>query len=206
MALAGSAPRGTTAREDAALGDALMASPKQRAEHRWVVEAVREALAPLVASLEVPDAPGLMKLPYVQHLCTPITARLSPGRSLIDVVAALHPTPAVGGHPREAALEWLRFHEELDRGWYAAPVGWWDAAGNGEFWVAIRSARLWVGDGGGPVRATLYAGCGIVADSDPHDEWVESALKLRAMRRLLAQAGLLGKVEAEEVASRRAAV
>ncbi len=206
VALAGSAPRGATPQEDAALGESLLANPKQQAEHRWVVEAVREALAPLAASLEVPESPRLLKLPYVQHLCTPITSRLRPGRSLLDVVAALHPTPAVGGHPREAALRWLREHEDLDRGWYAAPVGWWDAAGNGEFWVAIRSARLWVDDGGGPIRATLFAGCGIVADSDPHDEWVESALKLRAMRQLLAQAGLLGKAEKEEVGARRAAI
>ncbi|HEY8498839.1 MAG TPA: isochorismate synthase, partial [Limnochordales bacterium] len=202
LALAGSAPRAPSADADAALARSLMASPKQQAEHRWVVDAVRRALEPLVTALEVPERPGVLRLPDVQHLCTPITGRLRPGRSVTDVVKALHPTPAVGGFPREAALRWLRAHEGFDRGWYAAPVGWWDAYGNGDFWVGIRSARLLADPGpGAPVRATLYAGCGIVADSRPEDEWAESTLKLRPMRRLLAQVGLL-----QEAGARRAAV
>jgi isochorismate synthase EntC len=103
------------------------------------------------------------------------------GHSLIDLVERLHPTPAVGGRPREAALQWIRQNEQLDRGWYAGPVGWVDARGEGEFAVALRSALLH-GD-----RATLFAGCGIMANSDPEREYVESNLKLKPMLAALTQ-------------------
>ena len=115
----------------------------------------------------------------VHHLYTPVTARLRAGHDLLDLVARLHPTPAVGGLPRDTALAWLREHEGLDRGWYAAPVGWMGADGDGEFAVALRSALL---DG---ESATLFAGCGVVGDSDPDDELAESELKLRPMLQAL---------------------
>jgi len=115
----------------------------------------------------------------VQHLFTPLAGRAGAGCTVLDLVERLHPTPAVGGYPRDAALQAIREYETLDRGWYAGPVGWIDARGDGEFAVAIRSALL---DGN---TATLFAGCGIVAGSDPDREYEESCLKLRAMRSAL---------------------
>jgi len=180
MALAGSAPRGASPEEDEALGDALLHSAKNGGEHAIVVAQVRDALRPHAARVHVAPAPRLLKLRNVQHLRTPIDATLAPGRCILDVIAALHPTPAVGGHPRADAIATIRASEELDRGWYAGPVGWVGADGDGEFAVALRSALV---DGD---RATLFAGCGIVADSDPQAEYDESCLKLQPMLRALA--------------------
>jgi isochorismate synthase EntC len=105
------------------------------------------------------------------------------GQTVLDLVARLHPTPAVGGSPRAEALRLIQKHERLDRGWYAGPVGWMDARGEGEFVVAIRSALLHDGE------ATLYAGCGIVGDSDPEGEYRESSLKLQPVLAALGGAG-----------------
>jgi salicylate biosynthesis isochorismate synthase/menaquinone-specific isochorismate synthase len=173
--LAGSAPRGETAEEDAYLGGALLASAKDRAEHAFVVQGVREALADLCDEIAIPPAPRLMRLPTIQHLYTPVTARAAPDTAVLDVVRRLHPTPAVGGLPRAAALSYIREHEGLDRGWYAGPVGWLDARGDGEFAVALRCALI------NGAEATLFAGCGIVGDSQPVDEFAETNLKLRVM-------------------------
>jgi isochorismate synthase len=175
MALAGSAPRGRTDDEDRRFGEALLASPKERVEHAVVVETLREALDGACSSVTVAGESSLLKVPNVQHLYTPIAARLREGITILDLVGRLHPTPAVGGVPRQAALEWIHRHEGLDRGWYAGPIGWLDHRGDGEFAVAIRSALLAGGE------ALLYAGCGIVADSDPDAEYEESRLKLRPL-------------------------
>jgi len=179
-ALAGSAPRGSSPEEDEALGKALLHSAKNGGEHAIVVAQVRDALRPHISHIHVAPAPRLLKLRNVQHLRTPIDAALAPGRCILDVIAALHPTPAVGGHPRAAALAAIRATEELDRGWYAGPIGWVGPDGGGEFAVALRSALV---EGS---RATLFAGCGIVADSDPQAEYDESCLKLQPMLRTLA--------------------
>ena len=175
MALAGTAPRGRDEQEDRRLGELLLASSKDRIEHAAVVDLMREDLAGACTEVSADDGPGLLKVANVQHLCTPLTARIRPPVTLLDLIARLHPTPAVGGVPRDKALEWIRRHEGLDRGWYAGPVGWVDRRGEGEFAVAIRSALLH-GD-----EAVLFAGCGIVADSDPDQEYEESRLKLRPM-------------------------
>lgn len=175
MALAGTAPRGRDDEEDRRLGELLLASSKDRIEHAAVVDLLREDLAGACTEVSADYGPDLMKVANVQHLCTPLTAKIRPPLTLLDLVARLHPTPAVGGVPRETALEWIRRHEGLDRGWYAGPVGWVDQRGEGEFAVAIRSALLH-GD-----EAVLFAGCGIVADSDPDQEYAESRLKLRPM-------------------------
>ncbi|MDQ7841496.1 MAG: isochorismate synthase [bacterium] len=175
MALAGTAPRGRDDGEDRRLGELLLASSKDRIEHAAVVDLLREDLAGACTEVSADDGPDLLKVANVQHLCTPLTAKIRPPLTLLDLVARLHPTPAVGGVPRETALEWIRRHEGLDRGWYAGPVGWVDQRGEGEFAVAIRSALLH-GD-----EAVLFAGCGIVADSDPDQEYAESRLKLRPM-------------------------
>ena len=180
MSLAGSIRRGRTPEEDQQLGQALQDSVKDRNEHTVVVQAMVEALYATCASLTVGPT-GLLKLGNIQHLCTPIIGPVADGQTLLDLVERLHPTPAVGGRPRVVALHWIRQHEQLDRGWYAGPVGWVDERGEGEFAVALRSALLH-GD-----RATLFAGCGIMADSDPEREYVESSLKLKPMLTALTQ-------------------
>lgn len=177
MALAGSAPRGPNDEQDRQLGDELLRSAKNKQEHALVVERMRESLAPLCETIVVAEKPRLLRLRNIQHLETPITARLLPGKSILETLEALHPTPAVGGLPGLAALERIRDCEQLDRGWYAGPVGWVDAGGNGDFAVALRSALL------NGRQATLFAGCGIVADSDPQNEYAESCLKFKAMLR-----------------------
>jgi len=175
MALAGSAPRGKTPAEDDCLGERLLASPKERAEHAVVVAALREGLGRACTGIVAEAEPTLHKLANVQHLLTPIRGHVPSGRSVLDLLDHLHPTPAVGGYPRAAALELIRTHEALERGWYAGPIGWMDANGEGEFVVALRSGLV-RGD-----TATLFAGCGIVADSDPVAEAAEWGWKLRPM-------------------------
>ncbi len=182
VALAGTAPRGATPQEDEALGAGLLRSAKDRHEHRLVVEAIRMALRPLTLDLEVPSEPALRRLPQVYHLETPIRGTLRPGVGLLEVARALHPTPALGGAPREAAMRFIAAHEPQPRGWYAGPVGVLFPDGTGELAVGIRSALL-LGR-----QAVLYAGAGIVAGSDPDREWAETDLKFEAMRRALASA------------------
>ncbi len=173
--LAGSSRRGGDAADDAAAGAALLADPKERSEHALVLGMILRALAPLCDGVRAPSEPSLMRMPNVQHLHTPVEAMLRGDAGVLDLVARLHPTPAVGGVPRAAALEAIREHEPFDRGWYAGPIGWLDARGNGEFAVAIRSGLL------RGAEARLYAGCGIVRDSVPEREYEESLMKLRPM-------------------------
>lgn len=175
-ALAGTIARGNDPAHDRALGAQLMASAKERLEHALVVDAIRDALAPLSRAIDVPAQPSLLRLPRLQHLSTPIAAALNERATLLQVVAALHPTPAVAGHPRAAALEHIRAHEGFDRGWYAGPIGWIDAHGNGDFVVALRSALISAG------ACRLFAGCGIVAASEPAREYRETSLKLSGMQ------------------------
>ena len=181
MALAGSTPRGTTLEEDERLGSALLQSEKNSVEHAIVVARVREALLAHCSAVHVSDTPRLLKLKNVQHLETPIVGTLLAGRCILDVLTDLHPTPAVGGFPREAALATIRRIEELDRGWYAGPLGWIGAGGHGEFAVALRSGLV------AAQEATLFAGCGIVGDSNPQSEYAESCLKLQGMLRGLGE-------------------
>ncbi len=181
VALAGTTGRGADAASDAELGAALLASEKDREEHAVVVDMLRATLAGAVGDLEVEDMPHLLRLPSLQHLATDMRATLPAHTGVLDMVQLLHPTPAVGGWPREAALELIAEQEGIDRGWYAGPVGWLDAAGRGCFMVAIRSCVV-----EGP-HATLFAGCGIVGDSDPAEEWQESGLKIGATLRALGE-------------------
>jgi isochorismate synthase len=173
VAIAGSAARGSTAAEDAALAAALLVSEKEREEHAVVVEMLRTSLAPLAETLEVGATPGILPLRDVQHLVTPVRGRLRDQAGLLGLAARLHPTPAVGGEPRDLALEMIAEHEGIERGWYAGPIGWLGADGDGELMVALRCGLVAGRD------ATLFAGCGIVADSDPAREWEESRMKLR---------------------------
>ena len=175
VALAGSVGRGKTPAEAEALAAELLSSTKDRHEHALVVGAIRHGLEPLTAQLDIPNVPGIRRLANIQHLETPIRGRLAAGYGALDVVAALHPTPALGGVPRQPALEFIAANEPTARGWYAAPIGWLDANGDGTFAVAIRSALL-EGD-----RALLYAGAGIVDGSDPAKEWQETELKFKPL-------------------------
>ncbi len=177
--LAGSIARGATPEQDRQLGEELLASAKDRAEHEFVVRAICDELVGVCGGRLTTGPLSLMKLRNIQHLFTPIVGRVASGRSILDLVERLHPTPAMGGTPREPAMAMIRRFEGMDRGWYAAPVGWIDARGEGEFAVAIRSALLHGRE------AALFAGCGIVAGSDPEREYAESCLKLRPMLSVL---------------------
>ena len=174
-ALAGSAPRDSDPAIDAALGQGLLTSPKERYEHTVVVDAVNRALAGLGVTDRHPREPSLLKLHGIQHLHTPIDADLPTAVGLLDLVGALHPTPAVAGYPSGRSTELRSVHEGMDRGWFASPVGWLDGSGDGEFRVALRSALLTA------TNTTLYAGAGVVAGSDPARELLETDVKLRAL-------------------------
>lgn len=171
-ALAGSVARGSTPQADEELSTHLQDSEKIQREHRVVVDTICDQLAPLATAVTVAEQ-TVRTLANIQHLQTPIRARMADGVHVLDVVEALHPTPAVGGLPPDAAFETIREAETFDRGWYAAPVGWFDAAGDGEFAVGIRSGLA------ADETVTLFAGNGIVADSDPDEELEEVQLKFR---------------------------
>ena len=175
VAIAGSAARGRDAVEDARFASALLASEKDHEEHAVVVDMLRASLAPIVETLVVAGSPAILPLRHVQHLVTPVTGTTRDEGGLLVLAQRLHPTPAVGGAPRDVALALIDEHEGFDRGWYAGPVGWLGADGDGEMMVALRSGLV------AGSEATLFAGCGIVADSDPTREWEESRLKLRTM-------------------------
>jgi menaquinone-specific isochorismate synthase len=166
-ALAGTAPRGAAA--------ALLASGKDRNEHDLVVRAIAEALREVARELAVPAEPAVRALRHLLHLHTPIRAVLARPCHVLELAARLHPTPAVGGTPTAVACEWIAAREPAPRGWYASPVGWFDATGDGELAVALRGGVL------ARDRVHLWAGAGIVAGSDPDRELAETDAKLRAM-------------------------
>jgi menaquinone-specific isochorismate synthase len=174
-ALAGSTRRGATASEDAALAAALLASEKDLREQKEVLDDIVARLTPLGLALEVPARPEVRRLANVQHLRTPVRAALPDSVRLLDVLAALHPTPAVGGSPREPAMARIREFEGFPRGLYAGALGWLNARGGGEFFVGIRSALI------AGACARVYAGAGIVAGSMPEKEFAETELKFKAM-------------------------
>ena len=184
LVLAGTAPRGATADEDAALAAGLLASAKNIEEHAYAAASVRDALEPLCAALDVAPSPELLRFANVQHLGTRVLGTLGADRSALALAGALHPTAAVGGTPTETAVELIRELEHMDRERYAGPVGWMDASGNGEWGIALRCARL---DGR---KARLFAGCGIVAGSDPAAELAEAQVKFRPMQTALEQQSL----------------
>src|SRR5262249_51738313 len=160
--------RGATLAEDDALGAALLADEKERREHALVVRGLSQALEGVCSELHVPEQPTLRRTANVQHLHTPIEATVTSDRHVLDLVELLHPMAATAGLPRQKALCLIRERETFSRGWYAGPIGWLDAAGNGEFAVALRSALVRGNE------ASLFAGCGIVAGSDPEREYEES--------------------------------
>ena len=179
LVLAGTTPRGGDLAEDEELGAALLASAKNTEEHAYAVTSMREALEPLCDELDSQPRPTLIKLPNLQHLGTWVRGTLASDgapRSALALAAAVHPTAAVCGTPTAAALELIRDLEHMDRERYAGPVGWVDADGNGEWGIALRCAQL------SGRTARLFAGCGIVAGSDPAAELAEAQVKFRPMR------------------------
>jgi isochorismate synthase len=174
--MAGTAPRSSDASTDARLAAALMASTKDLEEHRLTIDMVHDTLLPWCSYLDEEAEPSIVAMANVQHLATMVEGRLSsPPASVVELMTALHPTPAVGGAPRAAALALIERHEQLDRGRFAGPVGWVDAHGNGSWAVGIRCAHI---DG---TRARLFAGVGVLPDSDPATELAETRAKLQAL-------------------------
>lgn len=178
-ALAGSAPRGKTAAEDAYFADGLLSSEKERREHQVVSNFIVNGLCSLGLNPQRLPLPCLLQLSNIQHLWTPIRAKVPANVHPLEIVAELHPTPAVAGVPRNIAIEQIRRYENFDRCLYAAPLGWIDHRGNSEFIVGIRSALI---DG---CSARLYAGAGIVAGSDPDKELAEIQLKFQPLLKAL---------------------
>lgn len=174
--MAGTAPRGGDPTADARLGAALLASPLYRQEHQITIDMVFDTLLPWCSYLDYEAEPSVVGVANVQHLATLVEGRLSqPAPSVLELVAALHPTPAVNGWPRDAARDWIADHEGFDRGRYAGAVGWVDGRGNGTWAVSIRCADV------AGTTARLCAGNGIVADSDPPTELAETQAKLQAV-------------------------
>jgi salicylate biosynthesis isochorismate synthase len=180
VALAGTTGRSADPAVDDHLGEAMLRSPKVRDEHGIVVRRIERTLRPHSVWVHAEGEPFVVKVGNLQHLATPIRAQLAESHSAIELAGYLHPTPAIGGEPREPALALIDELEGLDRGWYTGPVGWMDAAEDGEFCVGLRSALL------RDREAHLFAGCGIVADSEPAAELQESELKFEVLLPLLA--------------------
>jgi menaquinone-specific isochorismate synthase len=174
-ALAGSIERGQTATEDSILEKKLSDNGKDRSEHQFVIKDIEERLKSSVKKLVHEKTPQVKKLSNVQHLYTPMRAQLKDDSKTLEVIGKLHPTPAVGGYPWDDAAPYIKELEHFERGWYAGPVGWISGTNNMEFAVAIRSG-LFTND-----TINLFAGCGIVNDSDPDTEWKETNLKLKPM-------------------------
>jgi isochorismate synthase len=183
--LAGTIARGTTARRDADAQRWLARSVKDHHEHRFVVEDIAAVLTPLCATLTVPAEPSLVTFRSVAHLGTRIEGQLMGKTSVLELVRQLHPTPAVGGTPRDVALAAITEGEPVRRDYWAGPVGWVDAAGNGEWVIGIRSARLH----DDTQSVTVQAGAGVVADSVPEHEGAETNVKLATVLESLVPGG-----------------
>ncbi len=179
VALAGTTRRSADPSVDDHLGEQLLHSSKNRGEQAIVTRRIERTLDPVSVWVAAGEEPVLVKVQNVQHLATPIRAQLREPVAAVELAGRLHPTPAVGGEPRERALRLIPELEGLDRGWYAGPVGWTDLAEDGEFCVALRGGLL------RGASAHLYAGCGIVRDSDPAAELAETEIKLQTMLPLL---------------------
>ncbi|MFC4139578.1 MULTISPECIES: isochorismate synthase [unclassified Microbacterium] len=181
--LAGTIGRGADADADTAASAYLASSTKDLDEHEYAVQSLLASLRPHVRALAAAEQPFILKLPNLFHLATDVEAELSDGASSLDLVGVLHPTAAVGGTPTDVAVQAIRRLEPFDRGRYAGPVGWVDAAGNGEWAVALRCAQFGSGEAGqvadDTIPVTAYAGAGIVAGSDPETELLETRVKFR---------------------------
>lgn len=179
VGLAGSTPRSSDPAVDDHLAQQLLGSAKDRGEQAVVVRRIVKTLSRISVWVEAAEEPEIIKVANIQHLGTPVYAQLAQPRTAIELAGLLHPTPAVGGEPWKKARTVMAEVEEMDRGWYAGPVGWMDGSGDGEFCVALRSALI------RDREAHLFAGVGVVADSDPAAELAETEIKLGALLPLL---------------------
>jgi len=177
--LAGTAPRSPDLKMDRKLARQLLENDKTRREHALVQQALHQALVPLCRQLQHSSTPEIRRLRNVQHLYLKLHGQLKTDCDLMQIAAQLHPTPAVNGSPAQPALEWLRTHEQAERGWYCGAAGWMDWDGNGELHVLLRCALL------RGSRAELYAGAGLVSGSEPQAELDETEIKLTAVRHCL---------------------
>ena len=166
-------------RDDSAMAEALSSSSKDLAEHEYAVTSVAEALRGHVTSLHVPEVPFVLQLPNVMHLASDITGAVRPGSTVVGLAAAIHPSAAVCGTPTTIARTLIHKLEHMDRGRYAGPVGWINAVGDGEIALALRCGLI------EEDQVRIFAGCGIVADSDPEAEWAETEAKLLPMKQAL---------------------
>ncbi|MCM3677208.1 MULTISPECIES: isochorismate synthase MenF [Peribacillus] len=173
--LAGSMGRGKDEREDVRLGEELLHDQKNLQEHQYVVSMISNAFDSVCEKVMVPAEPALMKNRHIQHLYTPVRGLSKEGVTIFEFVENLHPTPAMGGLPKDKAVVRIREMEGLERGFYAGPLGWVDTYGNGEFAVGIRSALIQNNE------ASLFAGCGVVEDSTPESEFRETGIKFNPM-------------------------
>lgn len=180
-AVAGTIRRGKTVHEDKKFGEYLLNSVKNKREHQYVVNNIFQKLQGMTTNLNIPKQPILLKNKQMQHLYTPVTADVNTAYSIVDIVQRLHPTPALGGVPQIQALEYIQTHEQSPRGLFAAPIGYYTADNSGEFVVGIRSMYI----NQMVNTATLFAGAGIVSDSDATQEFQETSLKFKPMRQLL---------------------
>ena len=172
-ALAGTIARGNNMEEDRNYADKLLASHKESEEHNFVLEQIIRKLNPIVSEIQYSSTPYVLKLKNVQHLKTSITGKINHDAHILTLVNRLHPTSAVAGTPTDKAMDIIRIVELHDRGWYSGPIGWIDQKGDGEFYVALRSALV------RNEEAHIFAGGGIVSESHPFTEWEETELKLQ---------------------------
>lgn len=179
VALAGSIGAGSDADSNALQGEKLLASAKDRREHALVVREITRSLAPLTDALSHPPEPRIRRVRSLLHLETPFEGTMAPRATALEVLEAMHPTPAVGGIPRPEAMAWIMREEESPRGWYTGPVGWIDADGDAELVVAIRCGVV------SGASAHVFSGAGIMADSDPASEYEETRLKQQPLLRAL---------------------
>lgn len=177
--LAGTAPRGQNGIEDERIANELLHDPKNREEHDYVVQMIKSSITPFCHNINIPEEPIVLTLRNLQHLYTPVTAVLNEDVTVFNLIKVLHPTPALGGVPTGKALQFIREEEQFDRGWYGAPIGWLDYNGNSEFAVAIRSGLVQSNE------VSLFAGCGVMGDSDPEMEYKETAVKFLPMLTIL---------------------
>lgn len=178
--LAGTAPRGETKESDEQIArNELLENAKNREEHEYVVQMIKQSIEDSCENIDIPNAPVIYPLRNLQHLYTPVKATLKSGYSVFDLIKKLHPTPALGGVPTETALAFMREHELLDRGWYGAPIGWLDSNEISEFAVALRSGLVQANE------VSLFAGCGIMRDSDAEMEFAETKMKFLPMLQVL---------------------
>ncbi|WP_374927846.1 isochorismate synthase MenF [Kytococcus sedentarius] len=180
--LAGTASRAADVEDDQHAADDLLSSRKDLSEHAFAVESVVERLSPLCSAVVAPRSPALLTLPNVFHLVSDLDGRAVPGTTVLELAGALHPSAAVGGTPRDVALGLIRELEGRDRGRYAGPVGWMDSRGDGDMGIALRTGRIEPED---PCSLRMWAGGGIMADSDPQAEYAETGAKLAPMRAAL---------------------